>query len=309
MGGSPARVLFVFLDGVGIGDDDARTNPLVRANLSALRGLLDGRVPVLGSDAWPWRSGRGAWLAAADATLGVAGRPQSGTGQTTLLTGHNAAQRMGRHFGPWVPTDLRAMLDSDNLLSRARDAGRRVAFANAYPRGFLEAGGRGARRPAAPPLAARAAGALTRDEQSVREGDAVVSGITTDLWRLHVDPDAPLVAPQQAGATLARICASADLTLFAHYDTDLVGHRRDMDAAVEVLERVDGLLEGVLAHLPDDALLVVASDHGNVEDITTGHTRNPVPVLAHGPGAETLARRVASLTDVAPAVLQHLDIH
>jgi bisphosphoglycerate-independent phosphoglycerate mutase (AlkP superfamily) len=53
-------------------------------------------------------------------------------------------------------------------------------------------------------------------------------------------------------------------------------------------------------------MLVVGSDHGNVEDAAGGHTLNPVPVLAMGPGSGELAARVSAITDVAPALLQML---
>ncbi len=299
----PARILLLFLDGVGMGDDDARTNPLVRANLPCLRTLLGGGLPVRGAHAAPAAPAR---LAAADASLGVPGKPQSGTGQTALLTGFNAAERMGRHFGPWVPTPLRVALARENLLSRAVAAGRRAAFANAYPAGHTGPAGR--RRPAAPPLAALAAGVLSRHADALREGRAVASSITNEAWRIHLDPGVPSVTPRQAGANLARIAAAAEITLFAHYDTDHAGHRREMPPAVLALERVDAFLAGVVADLPADALLVVASDHGNVEDVTAGHTLNPVPVLALGPGAGEVARRTRAITDVAPALLDLLGI-
>ena len=99
---------------------------------------------------------------------------------------------------------------------------------------------------AAPPLVARSAAALTRDSASLREGDAVASSITNESWREHVDPGAPRVSPEEAGHVLARISATAELTLFAHYDTDYVGHRGDLAAAVAVLETVDAFLR----HLP-----------------------------------------------------------
>ena len=116
------------------------------------------------------------------------------------------------------------------------------------------------------------------------------------------------MTPEEAGRTLAAISGSADLTLFAHYDTDHVGHRGDLAAAVEVLERVDAFLGGLAAALGPGTLLVVASDHGNVEDVTAGHTRNPTPVIALGPGSGAVAARVRALTDVAPAILALLGV-
>src|SRR5918996_2718747 len=108
------RVLLVFLDGVGLGDDDASYNPFVTADLPRFRSLLEEKRVV--RDTAPYHAGR-ASLVAIDATLGVAGTPQSGTGQAALFTGVNAAQRYGRHFGPWVPAQLQPMVRAGNALT------------------------------------------------------------------------------------------------------------------------------------------------------------------------------------------------
>jgi phosphopentomutase len=116
------------------------------------------------------------------------------------------------------------------------------------------------------------------------------------------------VTAAEAGARLGRLCGEAELTLFAHYDTDLVGHRRDLAAAVPILERVDAFLGGLLDHLPPDALLAIASDHGNVEDVRVGHTENPVPLIAVGPGAAEFVRGCTSIADVSPRLLNLLNV-
>ncbi|HEV2149752.1 MAG TPA: hypothetical protein VGR37_20295, partial [Longimicrobiaceae bacterium] len=86
---APGRVLLVFLDGVGIGADDPSVNAFAAARLPRLRALLGGRLPVREHLDGGGIVAEGAVLVAADATLGVPGRPQSGTGQTALLTGVN----------------------------------------------------------------------------------------------------------------------------------------------------------------------------------------------------------------------------
>ncbi|CAN5667962.1 metalloenzyme [soil metagenome] len=299
----PRRALLLFLDGVGIGEPDPQRNAFAAAGLPHLKRLLGGRLPQSGEvERTGGLESERAVFVAADARLGVEGRPQSGTGQTALLTGRNAARMFGRHFGPWVPTPLREMLARENLLSRAVSAGRSAAFANSYPlhRGV-------ARRPIATALAAHAAGLLTRDLKELREGSAVASSITHEIWRAHPGGEKiPEVTAEEAGGRLARIAAGVELTLFAHYDTDLVGHRGSLADAVAALERVDAFLGGVLEALPADALLVIASDHGNIEDATMGHTLNPVPVIAAGPGRQVIAARVRSITDVAPSILDLL---
>ena len=126
------RVLFLFLDGVGIGPADPARNPFLVAQLPELERLLGG-VPTLDRPALGSRDARAFPL---DATLGVPGNPQSGTGQTMLLTGVNAAERFGSHFGPWTPVVLRPLLEERSVLRRAVEAGHPTAFANAYPRAW-----------------------------------------------------------------------------------------------------------------------------------------------------------------------------
>lgn len=305
----PERVLLVFLDGVGIGPADPERNPFARAELPILRRLLGNKLPLADDlDERGTIEGEGAIVVAADATLGVEGTPQSGTGQTSLLTGRNAAAEYGRHFGPWVPTGLRDLLAEENLLSRAVRAGAEAAFANAYPVSSLAADPRIFRRPAAPPLAARAAGVLTRDLAELARGEAVASSITNVRWREAAGHALADVTPDEAGRRLARIAATARVTLFAHYDTDHAGHRGGMEGAVAALEKVDAFIGGVIGALAAETLLVVSSDHGNVEDVTGGHTRNPVPVLAAGPGRQVVAERVRDIAGVAPVLAELLEI-
>ncbi len=291
---APRRVLFVFLDGVGLGSSDPSVNPLAAARLPAIRRLLDGAPPVLGSFALGTILTGGAASRPIDATFDVPGLPQSGTGQTALLTGRDTPGILGRHFGPWVPTALRELLATRSIFSILLEAGLNVGLANAFPRSHPVRSEAASRRPGAIPFAAATAGILTRDEDALRAGDAIVSSITTDGWRRYVDPDAPVVQPETAGEQLARISREHD------------GHRGTFGDAVEVLERIDAFLAGVRAQLQPDTLLVITSDHGNVEDVRAGHTRNPVPLIAVGPGSAMLIDRVERLDHLAPVIVSML---
>lgn len=296
------RVLFVFLDGVGIGPPDPDVNPFLRAQLPTLRTLFGDTLPHLED------LEQGTPTACAfplDPLLGVEGLPQSGTGQTALLTGENAPAIYGRHFGPWVPVRLRPLLAEKNLLSRAQEQGFSCAFANAYPREFHRT--KWAKRPAAPPLVAQAAGLLTRHQEALAKGDAVSSEIVNTTWRERLAlPDLPEISPQDAGRNLAKIAETAHLTFFAHYATDTAGHTHRMKDCIAALQRVDGFLGGLLSSLGPETLLVLASDHGNIEDTRGGHTRNPTLSVLVGPGAEELRKGLSSLTDVAGMILRVL---
>lgn len=74
------------------------------------------------------------------------------------------------------------------------------------------------------------------------------------------------------------------------------------------LTRLDGLLEGVVGALdPGHDLLLLTSDHGNLEDRTTSdHTLNPVPGLVWGRNARAVAESLGRLDDVMPTVLAWL---
>src|SRR5512139_896874 len=91
------RVLFIFLDGIGLGEDQPETNPFSRAKMPNLNRLLGGRS-LLKSGA-PYH-GQAASLLAVDPAVGVSGLPQSATGQGILLTGKNIPAALGYHYGP-----------------------------------------------------------------------------------------------------------------------------------------------------------------------------------------------------------------
>jgi 2,3-bisphosphoglycerate-independent phosphoglycerate mutase len=297
-----ARLLLLFLDGVGIGPEDPEVNPFFRADLPVLRSLFSGALPSLDR---PGLHGPGARSFPLDATLGVEGLPQSGTGQVSLLTGANAPHLFGRHFGPWPPVRLRPLLAERNLLRVSLDAGARVIFANAYPEGYP--GTRDSRRVAAPTLAAHSAGLLTRDHRTLARREAVASEIVNDGWRRVLGHGGvPRVTPREAGEVLARLTTEADLTFFAHYTTDLAGHRGGMAGGIEALERVDAFLGGVLDRLPAGVELLVVSDHGNLEDVRGGHTRNPALGMRVGTAGWVGRPGPAKLTGIAGTVRELL---
>lgn len=296
----PRRVLFVFLDGVGLAPASP-DNPLSQAPMPVVRELLGG---PLASEAVDRVHDNGLLLRALDACLGVPGLPQSATGQTALFTGVNAPQIVGEHLSAFPTRRLREVLAEHSLLKRAADAGARVLFANAHSERFWQGVREGKRRLSASTLAALAADAPIPDLDDLLQGRAVLWDLTHEVGRSHLGYDLPLVSAEEAGGRLARLAAEYDLVLFESFLTDLAGHRR-----VEpewVLSRVDAFLGGVLAGRTPETTVVVCSDHGNLEDCTTkAHTTNPVPLLVVGPGAGHF-RRAQSLTDVAPAILAFL---
>ena len=295
-------LLLVFLDGVGLGEADPAHNPWVAAHTPTLRSLL-GR-PLAGAERVDLN---GTLLIPTDATLGVAGLPQSATGQTALLTGLNAPALVGRHVTAYPTTDLRALLAEHNLFSRLSAAGRGVALANAYTEEYHEAVAARRLRHGAITTAALSAGVRLRTVEDLRRGDAVFHDLTNRRLRSW-GYDLPLLTPFQTGQNLARLAGAHHFTLFEFFLTDLVAHGRvDVDP-VMIVEMVDEMLAGVIAAFPPEATLVVTSDHGNLEDGRTRlHTTNPVPTLVTGPARHHF-RDVTAITDITPAVLRSVGV-
>jgi hypothetical protein len=287
----------LFLDGVGLGEPDPATNPFARAATPTLRHLLGGPLVLDGVVERP-----GVLLLPADATLGVAGLPQSATGQTALLTGLNAPRIAGRHVTAYPTAPLRRMLSAQGLFVTLRRAGAEVALANAYSPEYFAAIADRRLRVAAVTYAAQAAGVRLRTVDDLRQARAVFHDITNGRLR-QWGYDLPELTPRESGRRLARLAAGTDLTFFEFFLTDLAAHRRIPLTPDAVVAMVDDLLAGVLDTVEGTSTVLIVSDHGNLEDDrTTAHTTNSVPVLVIGPGRGPFAGAQA-LTDVAPAIL------
>lgn len=295
----------IFADGVGLGREDPTTNPFFAANLPHLSILLDGRLPSKKNSKIATKH---AVLTALNATLGVKGLPQSGTGQATIFTGVNAARYIGQHFGPYPHSRLKSLLQTRNLFRQLLERKRSVCFANAYPRQFHEAIEKRRLRYTVTTMSSVISGLPLRGHKELKSGEALAADITGERWGQFGYDHLPVLTPKEAGERFHSISRHYDFTLFEYFLTDHAGHSRNMTTAVEVLERLDDFLGGILEHLdPDDSLLVFTSDHGNIEDLSTkSHTRNPVPLVLVGRRKAQLSDRIKSLTRITPALIDFI---
>lgn len=285
--------LLLFVDGLGLGRSDPQTNPLVRARLTRLH-LAQG-TPLPDSQAV---------LVPTDACLGVDGLPQSATGQTSILAGLNAPAAVGRHINGYCTRSLAALLDGRSLFGRVKAGGGEVTFANAYTPRFLE---NPPRFLSVTTVAVRQAGIRLRTLEDLERGEALFHDFTNRLLPER-GYSLPPVTPLEAGRRLAVLTSAHAFTMYEHFLTDLAGHAQDMTRAVEVLENLEALLDGVLTYLDlSKHLVILTSDHGNIEDLSTRqHTRNAVPTVLWGQGAPDLACGIRNLADISPAILRYL---
>lgn len=254
-------LVWLALDGLGH-PDDAPEGSVWEAALPTLRPLVT--------------SGR-----ALDATLGVPGLPQSGTGQACWLTGVDAVRVMGEHFGPQPGPTLRQLLTKRSLPVRLAQVGGRAALANHYPPAYFAAQ---ARRPRTGcfPFAFQSAGLGLNPPD--------VPPVPATLGLHHADPwpeQFPVAVLARLGEALAGAARSHDLIACDLWLGDHLGHRGRSPTPPEVLragqaylQRVDVLLEGLL-HA--GAAVVLSSDHGNLENLEVkGHTLARVPFAGAG---------------------------
>jgi 2,3-bisphosphoglycerate-independent phosphoglycerate mutase len=304
------RVLLLFLDGVGIGRNDLAENPLLAARLPALRSICDGELPVLRRRTIVGRMGA---VVPLDAAMGMPGLPQSGTGQTALFAGINGPRLAGKHFGPHPTSTLRPHLQEKNIFRRLQQAGKHPCFANAFPQRFFDYAGKHPGLLTVTTLSCMMSGIPLRRAEELAAGRAVSADITGAGWRELGYPTMEIVAPADAGHRLARLNAGHDFTLFEYWKTDHAGHGQQREEAIRVLEVFDAMVAGVLeAFDPGDTLLLLTSDHGNIEDLSTrSHTRNPVPLFVCGHRRDEFLRRLEvpgrrppPLSRMAPVVVE-----
>ncbi len=303
------HVLFLFLDGVGLGAPDPEVNPLVAANLPTLRRMIGG-IPTLEQRRTEGPHGAAIPI---DATLGVPGLPQSGTGQAALLAGFNAPKAAGHHFGPFPPSSIRERIREQNIFQQVLERGASPCFANAFPQRFFDYIAQHKFRMSMTTLSCSLAGLKLREHSDLKSGNAISAELTNEGWRRMGYADLPVVSPQESGRILADLTLRNDFTLFEYWKTDFAGHAQDRVESIGVLERFDEMLDGLLGPLGDSpTLIVLSSDHGNIEDLRIKtHTRNPVPLVAYGHGHQSFLSHITrasrpNLSHVTPAVLRML---
>jgi hypothetical protein len=307
-----AHVLIFFMDGVGMGSADPETNPFVRASLPVLEDLLIKNWYLNEDSGGSGRvSTTRASLVATDPNMGISGRPQSATGQATLLTGRNIPMLVGEHYGPKPNTPVANLVKEDNLFKEVIASGGTAALITPYPKPYFDHINSGRRLLSSVPLAATSAGLDLMTAEDLRAGRAVSPGFTGKGWHEHLGYlDIPILTLNEAGEQIAEIAQTYNFSFFEHWPSDRSGHRGSIESAVEHLEFIDEVLGGLLENWNDENdLLIITSDHGNIEEKNhRQHSNNAVPTILVGRNHQEYAREIANLSDIATVVRQFLHL-
>jgi 2,3-bisphosphoglycerate-independent phosphoglycerate mutase len=300
-------LVMLFIDGLGLGLADPAINPLA-GNAIPFLGELFGGQPFTLDTVKTGLSRSNLVCRPAETTLGVAGLPQSATGQTVIFSGVNAAQVGGRHINGFPTQALRRILRERSIFKILNAAGFRTVFANAFTKEYFEKAERGKLRHSVTTTAALAGDCRLLMVEDLQAGVAIYQDITNEQLRER-GYSLPLIEPEEAAANLVKLASRNDYTLFEYFQTDRCGHKQDWDWARKILRRMDRFLATIVRQMDEAGLdLLIISDHGNIEDLSVKtHTLNPVPALAIGKRAGEFDG-IRSLTDIYPAVLGYFKL-
>lgn len=293
----------LFIDGVGIGENDPAKNPFFSGRFNFFNEFF-GETPHLQKQ---YLSGENIELFPLDARMGIEGIPQSGTGQTSIFCGVNAPALINQHFGPFPYSTLIPVIKEENIFIDFLKRGQKPFFMNSYPQVFFDYLNSGKSRLSVSTLSYRSAGLELNTADDVRRGYSLSAEITNRVWRERLKyEDISLITPEEAAERLLQRTAEHDFTLYEFFLTDHLGHGRiphDFDIVSSDLDRF--LIHIFKEYSREETDILLCSDHGNFEDITIkAHTRNPALGIAAGKNAGRLRDRISSLYQIKQALLE-----
>ncbi len=290
-----SSVLLFFIDGLGIGRRGEQ-NPL--ANIKNIEPLAHFKeeFPAIIFDGV---------LIPTDPRMGIEGRPQSASGQTTILTGINAPQLLGFHKQGFPNQVLRDVINEHSIFLQLKHRNIEPnVFANAYtPQFFTEI----QRWKSATTCAMEAAAVPFRKLPDLIGRKAVFHDFT-NRGLIERNFDVPLFSPAEAGEILAGLTSAHRFTLYEYFITDKIGHAQDFGKAEEYLPPLAEFLRETLQRIDlETTTVILTSDHGNIEDISIRtHTLNDVPTIIWGRKHLEAAERIKDLTDITPTIVRLL---
>ncbi len=288
--------LLVFIDGLGLGRRDEAVNPLASAkNIEPLDNFAGENGAII----------YGGILRPTDARLGVENRPQSASGQTTILTGVNAPALLGHHKQGFPNQILRDVIKEHSIFLRLKNLKIEPnVFANAYTPQFFQSA---PRWKSATTCACEAADLPFRRLPDLLGRTAVFHDFT-NAGLIERGFEVPLFSPEEAGEILANLTHEHRFTLYEHFITDKIGHAQNFDWALKHLPPLAAFIRATLARIDfETTTVILTSDHGNIEDLSIrNHTLNDVPTIIWGRRRAEIAERIKSLADIAPAIVQLL---
>jgi 2,3-bisphosphoglycerate-independent phosphoglycerate mutase len=291
-----SSVLLIFIDGLGIGEKNNDFNPLAGLkNVEPLDNFKNAAAKIIFEGN----------LTPTDACLGVEGRPQSASGQTTILTGVNAPRLLGYHKQGFPNQTLREVIKENSIFLQLKR--RKIepnVFVNAYTPQFFQ---QTPRWKSATTCAVEAAELPFRRFPDLLGEKALFHDFTNENL-IERGFNAPIFSPEKAGKILANFTNQYRFTLYEHFITDKIGHEQNFEKARIHLPRLAEFIRETLKAVDlEKTTVILTSDHGNIEDLSVrNHTLNNVPTIVWGRKRDEISKQINDLSDITPAILRLL---
>lgn len=296
------KLLFFFLDGVGLGNSE--NNPIkdLFKNITG-EDFLSQNFPKITEDYL---------LKPIDAVLGVPGLPQSATGQTSLMTGINGQKILGHHHTAFPNEILITLIKDNNLLLSLKRRGLNPTCANMYSKEYFEK--RSNRRKNMFPVSAlsiKHSDIPFKFLDDYNRGEAVFADITNDIIKRRGYP-IDIISPENAADNMLNICSKHDFVFFEYFITDTYGHKKLEEKLKSEVIKINRFLRHLWNNGDNEIDIIITSDHGNCEDISTGnHTTNPVPFFYLSKNMELKKKfhdEVKDITQLKNSIFAHFNI-
>lgn len=214
---------------------------------------------------------------ALDAQMGVPGLPQSATGHTTLYTGINAPGLIEKHLTGFPNKELRNLLKTKSIFVQLKKLGFNCKFINAFRPVFFTT----------PEIFANLHMSATTEMNrnadydfssfnDIREERALYHDFS-NKENIQKGFDLPKFSEQKAASILSSQSKKYDLILYEYFLTDFAGHAQDLYRSINEIKKIEDIILALLDQIDKKrTTLIVVSDHGNIEDLSTkSHTINP----------------------------------
>ncbi len=285
-----------FIDGLGIGQRELNNPLFLLENIEPLNNFKGEKNEIIFEGE----------LVATDPRLEIEGRPQSASGQTTILTGINAPQILGMHKQGFPNEKLREVIRENSIFLQLKN--QKIEpniFANTYTPQFFE---ETPRWKSATTCAVEAAQLPYNKLPDLIGRKSLFHDFTNQSLRDR-GFNIPLFSPSEAAKILARLTNNYRFILYEHFITDKIGHDQDFKKAETHLPQLAEFIRETLKLIDfEKTTFILTSDHGNIEDLSVrNHTLNDVPTLIWGRKKEEIAARIKDLSDITPAILHILN--
>ena len=302
-------IFYFFIDGIGFGENDESKNPYAKFAKGFFLPLANKPVPENSKL-------QNAVYLKTDASMGVKGLPQSATGQTAIWTGIKAPEILNRHVSGYPSFTLRKIINELSCIKILDERNKKVAFLNAYSPVYFSHVVNKPKLISASTMIQLASKIPLLKLESILEDKGIFMDINHQFLREFakdfLDQSHPLMQlrdPYLVGKNVTKNYLEHDLVLFEYFLTDKMGHDQNWETLQTITNTVEKFIEGVIDSMDEKKdLLIITSDHGNSEDLTTNtHTKNPVPCFLYGNYDESFLE-IKELSDILPRIYKKLNV-